>query len=297
MSVFDKRSEVANCRNRKFTAKSIRNNVWLYRKVQNTVDPATKMIPKLLDENENQWATNQRKACKERIKFKFQKAVNLKVMVMRLLSDCKSWGGPATSAEEILEVLKRNPDKQKFILRTELAYFTHTNKTEKIQRPDLFRQNVISFEEKLESFCILLSDDAETCTATIANLTTNGDGIKALATKETTAAEIRSPSTFEVNQMCVVFWLESEAFTWYIGYISEVNEENYVVDYLHQNPLKQNEHWHYPRTSDKQIVLPDQMVDIEEKGDWTLEERNQKFVLTNEKDIIFKFKETVPKMK
>ena len=39
------------------------------------------------------------------------------------------------------------------------------------------------------------------------------------------------------------------------------------------------------------------MVDIEVKGDWTLEERKQKLVLTNEKDIMFKFKETVPKMK
>ena len=143
----------------------------------------------------------------------------------------------------------------------------------------------------------MLSDDAETCTATIANLPTNEDGIKALATKETTAAEITSPSTFEANQMCVVFWLEGEAFTWYIGYITEVNEENYVVDHLHRNPLKQNKHWHYPRKPDKQIVLHDQMVDIEVKGDWTQEERNQKFVLTNEKDIIFKFKETVPKIK
>ena len=170
-------------------------------------------------------------------------------------------GGPVTLVVEILEVLKRNPDKQKFILRTELAYFTHTHKTEKIQRPDLFRQNAISFEEN----CILLSDNAETCTATIANLPTNENGIKALATKETTAAEIKSPSTFEVNQMCVVFCLKGEAFTWYIEYITEVNKENYVVDHLHRNPLKQNRHWHYPRKCDKQVVLPDQTVDIEVK--------------------------------
>ena len=205
----------------------------LYRKVQNTVDPAMKMITKLLDERENQWNTNQMKACEERIKLKLQKAINLNVSQ----SDCKSWGGPVTSTVEIFEVLKRNPDKQKFILRTELAYFTHTHKTEKIQKPDLFRQNVISFEEKLENFWILLSDNAETCTVTIANLPTNEDGIKTSATKETTAAEIASPSTFEVNLMYVVFWLEGEAFTWYIGYITEVNEENYVVDHLHQNPL------------------------------------------------------------
>ena len=50
-------------------------------------------------------------------------------MVMQLLSDCKSWGGSVTSAVEIPQVLKKNLDKQKFILRTELAYFTHTHKT------------------------------------------------------------------------------------------------------------------------------------------------------------------------
>ena len=104
----------------------------------------------------------------------------------------------------------------------------------------MFRQNVISFEEKLENFCILLYNNAETCIAIIAKFPTHEDGIKALATKETIAAEITIPSTFEVNQMCVVFWLEGEAFTWYIGYITEVNEENYVVDHLQQNPLKQN---------------------------------------------------------
>ena len=91
----------------------------LYRKVQTTVDPAMKMISKILDERESQWTVNQKKACEDRIKLKLQKAVNLNAMVMCLLKDCKSWGAPVISAGEILEVLKRNPDKQKFILRTE----------------------------------------------------------------------------------------------------------------------------------------------------------------------------------
>ena len=42
--------------------------------------------------------------------------------------------------------------------------------------------------------------------------------------------------------MCLVFWLEGAAFTWYIGYITEVSEEN-VVDHPHLNPLKRNKHW------------------------------------------------------
>ena len=54
----------------------------LYRNVQNTVDPAMKIITKLLAERENQWTNNQRKACEERIKLKLQKAVNLNAIVM-----------------------------------------------------------------------------------------------------------------------------------------------------------------------------------------------------------------------
>ena len=118
-----------------------------------------------------------------------------------------------------------------------MAYFTHTHKIEKIKRPDLFRQNVISFEEQLENLCILLSDDAETCTATIANLPTNEDGVKVLTTNEISIAE--NPLTFNVNQMYVVSWLEGETFNWYIGYITEVNEENYVIDHLHRTPPRQ----------------------------------------------------------
>ena len=42
----------AKSRKRKFTAKSIRNDVMLYRDVQDKVDPAMKLVTKLLDERE-----------------------------------------------------------------------------------------------------------------------------------------------------------------------------------------------------------------------------------------------------
>ena len=293
LSVFDNRSEkVAKCRNQKFTAKSIRNDVMLYRKVQTVVDPATKLITKLLDERESIWTENQKKVMQERIKLKLQKAVNLNVMLKKLLIDCKVWGGPTTSTAEILEALRKNPDKQKFILRTELAYFVHTHKTEKTQRPDLFRQNLITDEEKLENFCILLSDDAESCTATIANLPTNEDGINALSSDSSALA---TTSKYQVNEMRVVFWVEGNDFAWYVGYITEVDEDedSYVIDHLHRNPNKQNKFWYYPPKPDKQTVLCDQIVDIEAKGEWTMEARNRRFLLTNEKEILYKFNETI----
>lgn len=77
-------------------------------KVQNTIDPAMKIKTKHLDERESKLVINQRKACEERMKLKLQKAVNLNVMVMRLLSDCKSWGGPGTSAACLFDSHKQD---------------------------------------------------------------------------------------------------------------------------------------------------------------------------------------------
>ena len=110
---------------------------------------------------------------------------------------CKKWGGPVTSASEILEILRKHPDQAEKILKTEFAYFVHTHLTEKTQRPDLFRQNKITYEEKIENFCILLTDDVENCTATIANLPTNDDGMKAIASlnaDEDEASQVAIPT-------------------------------------------------------------------------------------------------------
>jgi len=96
LSVFDNRSEVAKCRNRKFTGKSIRNDVMLYRKVQSVVDPAMKLITKLLYERESIWTAQQKIVLTKRIKEKLQKTVNLNAMLKKLLEDCKKWDGPTS---------------------------------------------------------------------------------------------------------------------------------------------------------------------------------------------------------
>ena len=69
---------------------------------------------------------------------KLQKTIDFNVMLKKLLEACKKWGGPVTSASEILEILRKHPDQAEKILKTEFAYFVHTHLTEKTQRPDLF---------------------------------------------------------------------------------------------------------------------------------------------------------------
>jgi len=53
-------------------------------------------------------------------------------------------------------VMKDYPDKYEFIVKSEMAFFAHTHKADKIARPELFRLNGISHEEKLENLLILL---------------------------------------------------------------------------------------------------------------------------------------------
>ena len=131
-------------------------------------------------------------------------------MIKKLLADCKSWNGPFTPGKEIITVIKSWPDQEEFIVRTELAFFPHTHQTDKIQQPELFRQNKITHEEKLENLSVLLSEDAEQSSATTANFPTNADVLKVLSCQGGTYTAVSSSSgSIEVNRLCVVMWADN----------------------------------------------------------------------------------------
>ena len=56
-----------------------------------------------------------------------------------------------------------------------MVYYAQTHKQEKIQIPDLFGINKITYEGKLENLMILLSDGNQVSTASIANLPSNNN--------------------------------------------------------------------------------------------------------------------------
>lgn len=218
----------------------------MYRNVQGVLDSDTKTITRLLDERESVWTNQQRMVLREEIKKKLQKSIDFNIMVKNLLNGCKTWGGPVTSTSELLEILQKNPDAAEKILRTKFAYFVHMHLTEKPQQPDLFRQNSISYGDKLGNFCILLSDNLENCSATIANLPNNDDGVRAIALL--TSCESEPPSisaAYKENDMCVIFWKESNQYVWYLGYISELinGGEYYKVEHLHHFLPSQHKYW------------------------------------------------------
>ena len=131
---------------------------------------------------------------------KLKKSARAKDYTQKLLQNCKSWGGPATSIEELKQSLQEKSDQQVTIIKTELVYYVHTHKADKITQPHLFKQNGISYEEKLMNLLILLEDeDVSACT--LADSPTNSDVISAIE------KTIEKPSTsLIVNQLCVVVW-------------------------------------------------------------------------------------------
>ena len=86
--------------------------------------------------------------------------------------------------------------------------------------------------------------------------------------------------------MCAVLWKEAQGYVWYLGYISQIvnDGEFFKVDHLHRFPVSQQKYWQYPKKPDTVDVLQD---------DWTLEERNRRFVLTNEKEVVYQFKQQI----
>ena len=61
-----------------------------------------------------------------------------------------------------------------------MVYYAQTHKQEKIQIPDLFGINKITYEGKLENLMILLSDGNQVSTASIANLPSNNNLLQVL---------------------------------------------------------------------------------------------------------------------
>ena len=143
-------------------------------------------LTKLLSERELKWCDDQKIKLKERIELKMSKSAKSKDDVKRLLQNSKSWQGPCLSGDELMVILKKHPKCEAFIVETEMAYYAHAHKADKITRPDLFRLSVIS--KKLENLSVLLTDVFyDTTSTTEANLPTNQDLLNVLTNIDSTA--------------------------------------------------------------------------------------------------------------
>ena len=75
-----------------------------------------------------------------------------------------------------------------------------------------------------------------------------------------------------MNQLCVIAWLnEEDRYKWYIGYIKEVIQKNYLVGHLKREFRASNQTWKYPTKSDENVVERKQILEVGVKGECSLE--------------------------
>ena len=158
LSKFSRLAEVAKLRNKNFKAKGIRNDMTLYQSNKGEVQNLARKIRKVLQQREIEWNDNQKTLQKARIEQKLALAGKRKDYGMKLLQNCKTWGGPCTTQEELELVLENRSDMQEKIVKVELTYYKYTHKPDVIARPDLYHLNKISHEERLENLLVILTD-------------------------------------------------------------------------------------------------------------------------------------------
>ena len=198
-----------------------------------------------------------------------KKSLKSKDYTKKLLQNCKSWGCPCTTVKELQQIHKEKGDQDVLIVKTELAYYACAHKADKIARPDLFRLNGISHEEKLTNFAILLSDDC-TSSHTVADLPTNEHVITALEGL-TEQPQSSVPAPLKLNELCVDVWPNCDAgYEWYIGYIKSVTADGYVVDHLHHVTKGCLNNWKHLSHEEVHTAENYQIVNGVVEGEWNI---------------------------
>ena len=118
--------------------------------------------------------------------------------------------------EELQSILK-GKDNQQHILRTEMSYYVHTHRSNKILNKSLFRLNKISYEEMLENLIIILDGEKHESTATVANLPTNKTVLDSMSKNSKLKKQEAPVPEKLINTMRVVVWSDGASYSWYLG--------------------------------------------------------------------------------
>ena len=103
----------------------------------------------------------QRELHENKITEKLKKANNQSISTTKLLQQCKTWGGLATSVEELNEILQKHNELAEKVVRTEVSYYRVTHKTKISYQPHLSNVNRTTHEERLIKFCVLLGQNGQ----------------------------------------------------------------------------------------------------------------------------------------
>ena len=282
LHVFGKRAPVAKFRNKRFTAKGIRNDVTLFQSetLKNEQSKGFISIVKLLNSMEKDWVGEQKELQKLKILEKIERGKQSSQYTQKCLQQCKEWKGPATSVEELNAILIANTDRKEKIVRIELSYYRDTHKPDVIEQPDLFKIQKISYDEQLLNLCSLLAVHVP-C---YVSLPSNKDAEIVLSSSSS------DPSTsgiqedpIELNKYYVTLITEGDKDTWYIASCEAKNPDGtYKMEHLHRVQEGSNLKWKHPSRVDESDLYAASIVECVVDGDWDVsQKRNLTFTLRN----------------
>ena len=265
LGTFAHRSVVAKYRNKGFTAQGIRDDLVLVHSDTAVVHSTTRRIYSILKKKEEEWTEEQKKLQAQRIQKKISESKTASDYTMKLLTTCKTWGGPVVTPHELEGILGKRGDIAEKIVKTELSYYCKTHESQRRANPALFKI-MISHEERLENLLILLGGNDNVASASSSSTVD-------LPTLDELRAEIGENierKSLHVDEMCVVTWLEDKP-RWYLGYITKKNGPLYTVDHLLRANGEHHEFWKHPEHPDVAEVCEEQIIDVRINGDWGIE--------------------------
>ena len=173
-------------------------------------------------------------------------------------------------------------DNQHHILRTEVSYYAHTNKTQRLNNKELFKVNGLTFEELLENMTILLDEDHSCAASPLSSLPTNDNVLKVLVSSTTTSIQQGVLET-SINDLVAIVWQTKEViFEWHLGYVKKKVNGKFIIDHLLRSIKNSNTKWKYLTREDIQIVEPDQIIQCDVSGEWDLtSSRKRCYTLAN----------------
>ena len=182
--------------------------------------------------------------------MKIEKSKNAKDYCKKDCKIVKHGLGPCTSVEELHVAIREHSEKEAFIVKTEMAYYAHTNKAEKVLRPELFRLIGITHNEKLENLLILLEGEVASSSHTVANLPTNAEAEASMPQNMATEAIDKlngRTQDADINEMHLVIWSDTTGkYNWFLGYVKNITNTQYETDHLHRTTTISDIKWSYP---------------------------------------------------
>ena len=127
-SKFDCLWKIGKSRNSKFKRKVIRNSLDLISGDNFGVEKIAEKVMLMLTDRETNWDDQQKIKLQLQLTEEVENGRKTQDYIKTMLVDCKTWDGPCASVDELELIPRQNPDRSCKIIKTEMAFYSHTHK-------------------------------------------------------------------------------------------------------------------------------------------------------------------------